>query len=662
MLKFLFAVIWIFTWSMAAAQDKTTGAAPTLVPEPVALQLKKGDFQFSPNTRIIAAAGPAENIARLLSDMLSIPMGFIVKVAGTATKSHTNTVLLKLNSVPVARLGNEGYSLEVSPVGVVLSANKPAGLFYGMRTMMQLLPPAIENRTRQPGISWKLPCVDIIDFPRFAWRGLMLDVSRHFFPKEFIMKYIDQMARYKLNVFHWHLTDDQGWRIEIKQLPKLTEVGAWRVDRTGRPSRFEPPQPYEKTTYGGYYTQEDIKEIVQFAASRFVTIVPEIDLPGHSIALFASYPELSCTKVKYPVNVGSPFFKGTHEVCVAGDSTWLVLDQIFTEVAGLFPGNYIHIGGDEVDYKFWLNCDQDKKLMKQHGLRSGKELQAFFTRKLTKLVNAKGKQIIGWDEILDSDLAPGSAVMSWRNLNLEIEAAKRGYPVVMTPTQYSYLDYAQGDTIVEPAFFRKLRISTVYEFEPVPGELDPGYAKYIMGGQGNLWTENVFTYRHAEYMTWPRALALAEVFWSPKHKRNWVDFVRRMEGQLKFLDAAGVNYSPAVYDPVITGYIDKDAGPAGSVNPEEKTVDTTFYPKFTGHRLDKNLKIKLATEITGLDIYYTFDGSNPDNFYTKYNGQPLAIPKGALGNSEIRVITYRDGKPIGRQINCKLSEVARRIE
>jgi hexosaminidase len=277
------------------------------------------------------------------------------------------------------------------------------------------------------------------------------------------------------------------------------------------------------------------------------------------------------------------------------------------------------------------------------------------------LVNSKGKEIIGWDEILDGELAPGSAVMSWRNKLLEIDAAKRGHNVVMAPMKYTYLDYVQGDNLVEPNFFRELRLSTCYEFEPIPDGLEPEYHKYIIGGQGNLWTENVANGRHAEYMTWPRSLALSEVFWSPKSKRNWADFTRRMEWQFKYMDVSQVKYARSVYDPIISAVKDPESSVKEKIAFAATKVDTTFYPKFHGQPLDTSLKIKLSTEMPGLDIYYTFDGTNPDNFYPKYEGQPLDIPKGAWGDSEIRVITYKNGKPVGKQINCTLSEFAKRV-
>jgi len=457
---------------------------------------------------------------------------------------------------------------------------------------------------------------------------LMLDVSRHFFSKQFVEEYIDEMAKYKYNIFHWHLTDDNGWRIEIKGLPRLTEVGAWRVPRTGRWGTFEPPQPGEKATDGGYYTQQDIRDVVAYAKKRFITILPEIDVPAHSLSLIAAYPNLSCTQLQYPVNPGSPFYaKEDNVLCVANDSTWLMLDKIFTQVAELFPCDYIHVGGDEAYKGFWAKDPKDQALMKKENITDLDGLQSYFEKKLEKLITSKGKKMIGWDEILEGGIAPEATVMSWRGMAGGTNAAKMGHEVIMTPNNYTYLDLYQGDPLIEPATYSKLLLNTCYQFEPVPDSVDP---KYILGGQGNLWTESVPNDRHAEYMTWPRGLALSEVFWSPKDKRNWPDFIRRMEDRFKYMDAAHVKYALSANDPIITGLRDAN----------------------------DSLQVKLAAQIPNLDIYYTFDGTNPDNFYSKYDGNPLDIPKGA---SEIRVITYLDGKPFGHQINCPLSEVAKRV-
>jgi hexosaminidase len=457
---------------------------------------------------------------------------------------------------------------------------------------------------------------------------MMLDVSRHFFSKEFIKKYIDEMAKYKFNVFHWHLTDDQGWRIEIKGLPELTKVGAWRVSRNGRWGTFQEPQTGEEATDGGYYTQDDIREIVKYAQERFIDILPEIDVPAHSLALIASYPNLSCTREKYPV---SPQYtpKGTDDVlCVANDSTWLILDKIFTQVAQLFPYEYIHTGGDEANRNFWMKDPKDAALMQKEGIKTPAELQSYFEKKLEKLILSKGKKMIGWDEIVEGGLAPEAVVMSWRGMKGGVEAARQGHEVIMTPILETYLSRKQGDVSAEPFGPGLLRLSTCYQFEPVADGVDP---KLILGGQASTWTEKIPNYRHLEYMTWPRAMAISEVLWSPKSSRDWDDFAHRVEKHFQYLDADSVKYSRSMYDPVISGIKGKD----------------------------DSMKIELTTEMPGLTIYYTFDGTDPDNFYPSYSGAPLDIPKGA---SEIRAVSYRNGKVISRQINKQLSDLQKDLE
>lgn len=623
-------VLWMCLGCLGSslAQQITRNPDIHIIPEPVSVEPGSGAFTLTSTTRIVYQDAADADVANMLAGMLNRPTGF--QLISSRGEAADNTISLSLNRTRDTLLGDGGYRMEVSSSRVTISANDARGTFYALQTLMQLLPPAIAGpHVSGHEVAWKIPGVKITDYPRFGWRGLMLDVSRHFFPKEFVKQFIDEMVKYKYNVFHWHLTDDQGWRIQINGLPELTSIGAWRVPRTGHWGGYQPPQPGEKATYGGYYTQDDIREIVAYAKKRFVTIVPEIDVPAHSLSLIAAYPNLSCTGLQYQVNPGSSFYKKEDNVlCVANDSTWTMLDKIFTQVAALFPGQYIHVGGDEAYKGFWQNCPKDQALMKKEGITTLAGLQSYFEKKLEKLILSKGKKMIGWDEIVEGGLAPEATVMSWRGMQGGIEAAQQGHKVIMTPTQYCYLDLYQGDPLIEPTTYSRLRLSTAYSFEPVPPGISPSL---ILGGQGNLWTERVPNERHAEYMVWPRAMALAEVFWSPSRTRDWPGFVRRMEARFKYMDAAGVRYSRSAYDPVITGVRDSQ----------------------------DSLLVKLATEIPGLDIYYTFDGTNPDNFYPRYTGTPLAIPKGA---TEIRVITYRDGKPIGHQIDCPLSVVADRVE
>jgi hexosaminidase len=502
---------------------------------------------------------------------------------------------------------------------IIVSANKPAGLFYGMQTLLQLIPTEKQNK------SIKIPCVNIVDYPRFGWRGLMLDVSRHFFTKEEVKRYIDQMVKYKYNTFHWHLADDNGWRIEIKAYPKLTNIGAWSVARTGRYGSFEPEEAGEPATYGGFYTQDDIREIVKYASDRFVTIIPEIDVPGHSREIIAAYPEVSCSGKQTKVSAGTRNQIGENVLCVGNDHNFEMLDTVFGEIASLFPGEYFHVGGDEANREFWRDCPKCKKRMQDENLQTLDQLQSYFTQRVGRILTSKGKRMIGWDEILEGGLAPDATVMSWRGSEGAVAAAKAGHQSVMSPTQFCYFDYMQGEPFIERIGGGYLRTKRVYQFEPVPPGVE---SRFILGGQGNIWTEMIPNYRRVEYMTWPRAQALSEVLWSPTVKRNWDDFVHRMEAQFPRFDQANVNYARCIYDPEIS-VVNDDKG---------------------------NMQIVFTPEIKGLDIYYTFDCTFPDNFSEKYNDKPVSIPKGA---TEIWSITYRSGKPIGRLLVTILKDLKR---
>lgn len=629
-MKKLFLFLFIFVLCCRGyGQTLASRDSISIIPQPVSVILQKGHFSLSPETAIISADKNTSDIKAFLSELIFQTCGFAVKEKNAAKSAGEKTgIFLRINKKPDAAIGDEGYTLNVNPQQIILNANKPKGLFYGIQSLMQLLPPKYNGNAQTKNAQIRIPCVNISDYPRFGYRGMMLDVSRNFFSKDFIKKYIDEMAKYKYNVFHWHLTDDQGWRIEIKGLPKLTEVGGWRVPRTGKWGTFAFAQPGEKATAGGFYTQDDIKEIVQYAKQRFIDILPEIDVPGHSLALVASYPNLSCTQEQYDVSPQYAPENLDDVLCVANDSTWLVLDKIFTQVAQLFPYGYIHTGGDEANRKFWTKDSKDIALMQKEGIKTPAELQSYFEKKLEKLILSKGKKMIGWDEIVEGGLAPEATVMSWRGMKGGIEAAKMGHEVIMTPILETYLSRKQGDASVEPFGPGILRLSTCYQFEPVPKGLDP---KFILGGQASTWTEKIPHYRHLEYMTWPRAMAIAEVLWSPKAGLNFNDFAYRVEKHFKYLDADSVKYSKSMYDPIITAVKGKE----------------------------DSIKIAIRTEMPGLALYYTFDGTDPDNFYPKYEGAPLDIPNGA---SEIRVIAYRNGVAISRQINHQLEDLKKGLK
>ena len=609
-------------------------AALSLIPQPVSIVQTKGSLVL-PHQLSIYTDNNAEvnRIANSLSLQLASNFYKVKVVPGKKPLAKAiHLYLVSDKSIPA-----DGYRLKISATGVSLSANSPSGIFYGVQTLLQLFPKEIVNKDGHTSVKqWSLPLVSIEDHPRFGWRGLMLDVTRHFFTVAQVKDYIDQMVKYKFNMLHLHLTDDQGWRIEIKSLPKLTEVGAWRVERTGTFGTFPKPQPGEKPTYGGFYTHEDIKELVKYAADRFVNILPEIDVPGHSLAALASYPDLSCTPGEYYVSPGDRFMVwpggGQHfyglidnTLCPANEKVYEFLDKVFTEVAQLFPFQYIHMGGDETARNFWEKDEQIKALMKKENLKNLDEVQSYFVKRVEKIINSKGKKMIGWDEILQGGLAPNAAVMSWRGMSGGIEAAKSGHEVVMSPTDFVYIDYMQGDASIEPPVYSTLRLKKTYSFEPLPEGVNE---KLIRGGQANLWTEQVYNMRHAQYMTWPRALAVAEVLWSPKEKRNWNGFVPRVEKQFERMDAAQVKYAPSLYDPIIT---------------VSKKDSATII-------------VTMDTEVEGLTIHYSFDNSFPDNFYQAYKA-PLTVPN---ESAALKLVTYKGNKQMGRQMVITMAELKKR--
>lgn len=513
-----------------------------IVPAPVQLSPQPGQFQINAETQIVLATKTQrlERVGIFLSRLLQPATGFDLPVVDGEAPAK-NAIVFQLDE---GIANPEGYRMSVSPDLVVITAKQANGAFYGVQTLRQLLPPQIENDSLQTSVIWSLPAVEIADEPRFVYRGLQLDVSRHFFPVDFIKKYIDLIAMHKMNRFHWHLTDDQGWRIEIKQYPKLTEVGAWRKE-TLVGHYGDIPQQYDGQRYGGFYTQEEIADVVRYASSRFVEVVPEIEMPGHALAALAAYPELSCT--------GGPFETGTkwgvsEDVFCPSEETFRFLENVLTEVTQLFPYRYVHIGGDECPKTRWAASALCQELIKREGLKDEHELQSYFIRRIERFLNSKGKNIIGWDEILEGGLAPNATVMSWRGMEGGIAAASQGHDVIMTPTSFCYLDYYQSKAEGEPlAIGGYLPLDTVYHFDPMPPSLGPEAAGHILGAQANVWTEYIKTTDKAEYMVFPRAVAMAEVVWSPKSKRNYPDFVQRFKRHAARLDEAGVNYAKHVF-------------------------------------------------------------------------------------------------------------------
>lgn len=631
---FFVAALLLINTQVQSQNNQAANWKNTLIPKPVSIVKGQGYYKFPQDIVIITPANEeVKKIAAGLSQRLLNTTNCKVNIKEGVVPLSSSVFISLVNDKSIPE---EGYRLSVSKKGISLMATKPAGIFYGLQTLYQLLPKNIVSKQRIQIDELQVPVLTIEDHPRFGWRGLMLDVSRHFFNVAQVKDYIDQMAKYKFNLLHLHLTDDQGWRLQIKSLPKLTEVGAWRVDKTGTFGKFSAPTTDEPKTYGGFYTHEDIKEIVRYAKDRFVNILPEIDIPGHSLAAIAAYPELTCTPGTYAVNSGEQFMiwpdNGQHfygildnTLCPANEKVFEFIDKVFTEVAQLFPFEYIHMGGDETARNFWEKSEVIKALMQKEKLKNLDEVQSYFVKRVEKIINAKGKKMIGWDEILDGGLAPNAAVMSWRGMKGGIEAAKQGHEVVMSPTDFTYIDYMQSDVVMEPPVYATLRLKKTYQFEPVPEGVNPSLIK---GGQANLWTEQVYNMRQAQYMTWPRGFAIAEVLWSPKEKRDWNDFVQRTEHQFQRLDAAEVKYAPSMYDPI--------------VEVSKKNTATII--------------VKLSTEVEGLAIHYSFDNSYPDNFYPAYSS-PLTVPKDA---SFMKLITYRNDKPIGRMMVIPVDELKKR--
>lgn len=606
----------------------------SIIPEPVSLLKTNGSFTL-PDKVVVLATPEMKLVVDYLKEKLSVPTGkFVAEFAHTQA---TGTIRLVLNPRPDATLGNEGYQLSVTPTMIVIKANQAAGLFYGVQSLLQLFPKEIESKELVEGVTWKIPCVEVTDYPRVAWRGLMFDVARHFFTKQEVKQYIDAMVRYKFNLLHLHLTDDEGWRLEIKGLPKLTEVGAWNVKKVGDFGTFSTPGADEPRTYGGFYTQDDVRELIKYAKDRFVDILPEIDVPGHSLAAVVSYPELSCTPgaETYRVRSGErimdwskgapPIALVDNTLCPANEKVYAFLDTVITQVAALFPFEYIHMGGDEAPINYWQKSDAIKALMLKEGLKDMHQVQGYFEKRVQKIVESKGKKFMGWDEILNGDMPASAAVMSWRNANYGIEASRAKHEVVMSPQGTNYLDLMQGDVTSESKVYNSVRLGKAYEFDPIPAGADP---KYIKGGQGNLWSEQVYNIRQAEYMTWPRGYAIAESVWSPKEKKNWTNFTGKVEQHFHRMDIAETKYSPAIYDPIVKA----------------------------SRTADRQVMVELTTEIDGLDIYYSFDNSTPDRFYPKYT-EKVVIPKDA---NQMRVITYRGKQAIGRLLTISVDDLNKR--
>ena len=526
------------TKAQGVKQDST---AIAIVPQPVSIVPRAGRFTLS-NRTIISTDQASAAVGRQLAEYLEPPTGFALRTQTGGGAAPAGSIALRRDAT-LKRLGAEGYLLDVRPGRVLIRAPEPAGLFYGVQTLRQLFPHDIFRDAPAGNTVWHVPAVTIEDMPRFPWRGGHLDVGRHFMPKEFVKKYIDLLALHKLNTFHWHLTEDQGWRLEIKQYPKLTETGAWRKETlTGRMRRTN-DLTFDGIRHGGFYTQQDAREIVAYAKARFVNVVPEIEMPGHAMAAIAAYPELGVTGE--PVEVAKTWGIFS-DILNAEPSTVQFMQNVLSEVLEIFPSRYVHIGGDEADKAKWKVNPRIQARIKELGLADEHELQSWFIRQMDTFLTKRNRRLIGWDEILEGGLAENAVVMSWRGTKGGIEAARAQHDVVMTPTTHVYLDYYQSkDQNAEPlAIGGFVPLETVYSFEPIPSELEPQYVKHILGGQANVWTEYMPNPKKVEYMAFPRLTALAEVVWTPKEKKDYANFLVRLREHITRLQALDVNFRP----------------------------------------------------------------------------------------------------------------------
>jgi len=608
--------------AIALALTSIPGKAGTIadyrvipLPQEISLTQQK-PFILNENVSITYPNGDEllKRNANFLSEYIKETTGLDLKVESAKKNTLSNAIILSLDK---DILNKEGYVLTVTSQNVQIKGGTANGIFYGIQTLRKAIPVVTANMSEI-----ELPTVKIKDEPRFGYRGMHLDVGRHFFPVEFIKEYIDLLALHNMNTFHWHLTEDQGWRIEIKKYPKLTEIGSKRKCTViGKNT-----QEYDDTPYGGFYTQEQAREIVQYAKERYITVIPEIDLPGHMLAALASYPELGCTGGPYEVATRWGIFDDV--LCIGNPKSLKFLKDVFTEIMDIFPSKYIHIGGDEAPRTKWKTCSKCQALIKAKGLKADQnhtaedKLQSYCMTEIEKFLNSKGRQIIGWDEILEGDVAPNATVMSWRGVSGGIKAAQMGHDVIMTPNTYAYFDYYQtADTQNEPlAIGGYLPVEKVYEMEPVPTSFTAEQKKHILGAQANVWTEYIPTTRQVEYMVLPRMAALAEVQWTQPEKKDYKDFSTRLVRLMNVYARYGWNAAMHIFN-----------------------IKADFSPDMQ----KKAIMVTLNT-VDDAPVYYTLDGSQPNLSSLKYSA-PVALSQ----TTDFRAVAIRANgisKEINRQI------------
>ncbi|WP_266367682.1 beta-N-acetylhexosaminidase [Tellurirhabdus rosea] len=596
-----------------------TGRAQTpdrysIIPKPAKLEAREGQFVVSNTTTVVVPFSNAavKSIAETFTNQLNTTSGLQVSLRNVNKMALPGNII---SFIPVPGLGEEAYRLDIKSNSITVESTSPKGFFYAVQSLMQLLPPTIFRAgpaaSRATSATWAVPACRIEDQPRYSYRGLHLDVSRHFMPVSFIKKYIDLIALHKMNIFHWHLTDDQGWRIEIKKYPKLTQVGSKRRHTLIGHYYESDPQQFDGKEYGGYYTQDEIRDVVRYAQSRYVTIIPEIEMPGHALAALTAYPEYGCSGGPYEVTGKWGVF---NDIFCPYDKTFEFLQNILTEVMALFPSQYIHIGGDEAPKDSWKKSGFAQDLIKRLKLKDEHELQSYFITRIDKWVTSKGRKIIGWDEILEGGLSPNATVMSWRGTQGGIAAAKQGHDAIMTPGAFLYLDKYQSDPEQEPtAIGGLLTTEQTYSYEPTPQDLPADVQKHIIGAQGNVWTEYIKTPEHVEYMVFPRAAALAEVVWSPREARNWPDFRQRVQLHLPRLAALNVNYSRSLFD--VLAETEAAAG---------------------------TLRVTLKSPVPDTEIRYSVDGSAPSQQSARYES-PLSLS----ATTTVKAVTVKNGELVG---------------
>ncbi|WP_052309391.1 family 20 glycosylhydrolase [Porphyromonas catoniae] len=596
--------------SMASVLALTIRPASSIsvIPQPKELVEGQGSFTLTARTPLLAQGDSALTIARFFADKLNASTGFNLRAIASKAPSR-GAITLRID--PKLPLGAEGYTLSASSQGITVTGRTGQGLYYGMQTLLQLLPPTIESSTKVSGVTWRIPAVSIKDEPTFEYRGALVDVCRHFLTVDEVKKHIDLLSMFKINRMHWHLTEDQGWRIEIKKYPRLTTVGSKRIEGDG-------------SVYGGFYTQEQVRDIVKYASDRFVTVIPEIELPGHAMGAIASYPELTCFPHRRVYEVRNLWGVEQDVYCPGKETTFKFIQDVLDEVLPLFPSEYVHIGGDECPKIRWKECPDCQRRIKEEGLKNEEELQSYTIRRAQKMLAKHGKKLIGWDEILEGGLAPSATVMSWRGEDGGIKAANMGHDVIMTPGSGGlYIDHYQGDSKIEPvAICCYASLEKVYSYNPIPSAIAPDKRHHIKGAQANLWAEYLYTTDIMQYRAFPRVIALAEATWTPQDRKDYKSFERRLNGAYIRLDQHKVNYHiPLPEQPL----------------PGSKASASLNFVAFTD---TTSLTLQTSRPIT---IVYTTDGSEPTAESSRYIA-PIKV-------SESQVVKVASVLPSGR-LSC----------